>query len=152
MMIPDFIAAFLVDQSPKEVFNAINNVRGWWSGLYGEEIVGNTEKLNDEFTFHAGGGVHYSKQKLVEVVPDKKVVWLVIDSKLTFIDDQTEWNGTKITFDISEKGGKTELRFTHLGLVPKIECYDGCSSAWGRYLQQFLIPLIAKGAAKPNKN
>ena len=147
-----FTFTLLVDQSSKEVFNAITNVRGWWSGYYAEELVGNTEKLNDEFIFTAGGGAHYSKQKLVEVIPDKKIVWLVTDSELSFVENRNEWIGTKIIFDISKKGSKTQLTFTHEGLVPEFECYDSCSPAWTQYLQNKLLPLIkTTKAAMANK-
>jgi len=125
-----FSITLLSDKSPKEVFNAVTNVRGWWSGFYSEKITGATKKLNDEFSFRAGDGIHYSKQKLVELVPEKKVTWLVTDSELTFLKKKDEWNGTKLIFEIAKKGGKTQLRFTHEGLVPKIECYNSCTPAW----------------------
>ena len=61
---PDFTTILLVDQTPVETFNAINNVRGWWS----EEIEGSTDKLDDEFTYHYKD-VHNCTMKLIAVVP-----------------------------------------------------------------------------------
>jgi hypothetical protein len=55
----------------------------------------------------------------------------VLDGYLNFTQDKTEWTGTDITFDISKKGDQTEVRFTHVGLVPEFECFDNCSNAWG---------------------
>ncbi|MFZ1678702.1 MAG: SRPBCC domain-containing protein [Saprospiraceae bacterium] len=138
----DFSITLLVNKTPEQVFKAVKNVRDWWSGYYSEEFKGDTEKLNDEFSFRAGGGAHYSKQKLVEVIPNKKIVWLITDSKLTFIEKTDEWTGTKVIFDISEKGSNTQLTFTHEGLTPQIECYDACAPAWTQYVQNKLLPLI----------
>lgn len=141
----DYTTAFLVDQSPKEAFEAIKDVRGWWSG----NIEGGTTRLGDEFTYRYED-VHYSKQRLVEVVPNKRVVWLVLDSCLSFVKDKGEWTGTKIFFELSKKGAKTQVRFTHRGLVTQYECYDACSSAWSGYINESLRGLIAKGRGKPN--
>ena len=69
-MAKDFTMSFVVDQSPKEVFNAVLNVRGWWQGFYSEDIKGKTDKLNDEFVFRAGEGAHHTTQKLIEVIPE----------------------------------------------------------------------------------
>jgi hypothetical protein len=138
-------SSFTVDQTPEEAFAAINNVRGWWSG----EIDGSTDKLGDEWTYRYKD-VHYSKQKITELVPGKKVVWLVLDSYLNFIKDKSEWNGSKITFEIAKKGHKTEVRFTHVGLVPDHECYGACSNAWGGYINGSLRSLITTGKGQPN--
>ena len=139
-----FTTSFLVDQTPKDAFDAVNNVRGWWT----ENAEGNSEKLNDEFEVRFGD-VHYSKQKLIEVLPGRRVVWLITDSKLNFIEDKTEWTGAKVIFDISRIDNKTEVRFTHHGLLPQIECFDACSNAWGEYINNSLRNLIVKGKGKP---
>jgi hypothetical protein len=143
MITSNYTTTILVNQTPKEVFNAINNVRGWWQG----EIEGSTDKLNDEFTYRMAE-FHFSKQKLIEVIPDKKVVWLVTESKLNFIKKKSEWTGTKISFEISIKQNKTQVHFTHVGLVPEIECYGGCSSAWSQLIEQSLFSLITTGKGK----
>ncbi len=145
MTTPDFTTTILVDQTPEEAFNAINNVRGWWS----EEIEGNTDKLNDEFTYHYKD-VHNCKMKLIEVVPGKRVVWLVLDNYFNFTKDKNEWKGTKISFEISKQGSKTQIRFTHLGLGPEYECFDICSNAWSQYIHESLLGLITTGKGKPN--
>jgi hypothetical protein len=141
----DFRTNILVDQSPKEVFNAINNVREWWS----EEIEGSTKKLNDEWTYHYEN-VHRCKMKIVEFNPNKKVVWLVKDNHFSFTKDKNEWKGNKIIFEITEKGKKTQVQFTQVGLVPEYECYDICKNSWSTYIQKSLRSLITKGIGKPN--
>lgn len=140
MVTSNYSTTILVDNSKEEVFNAINNVRGWWQG----EIDGNTENLNDEFGYSVPG-IHFSKQKIVEIIPNEKIVWLITDSKLSFVKDQSEWTGTKIVFEISEVNHKTQVRFSHLGLVPEFECYGDCSNAWSQLIEKSLFSLITTG-------
>lgn len=141
----NFTVSFLVDQTPGEAFDAINNVRGWWT----ENLEGSSQKLNDEFSVRFGD-VHYSMQKLTEVIPGKKVVWLVTDSRLNFIKDKGEWTNTKIIFDITkQEQKKTMVRFTQIGLTPEIECYNACSNAWNDYILGSLQDLIVTGKGKP---
>jgi hypothetical protein len=146
MTAQSYTTTFTVGQTPEEAFKAITNVRGWWS----EEIEGDTEKLGDEFTYHFEDA-HRCRMKLTELVPGKKVVWRVLDNYFNFIDDKTEWIGNELTFDISEKNGKTEIHFTQLGLVPEYECFDICSNAWGVYVNTSLRHLITTGKGQPNK-
>ena len=146
MTAKSYTATFSVDQSPEEVFAAINNVRGWWSG----DIDGPTDQLGAEFTYRYQD-LHRSTQKITEFVPGKKVVWHVVSAQINFVKDKAEWNGTDIVFEIARKGDKTELHFTHVGLAPGIECYGKCSGAWGFYINESLRSLIATGKGDPNQ-
>jgi len=141
----NFTTTLMVDQTPDEAFAAITNVRAWWSG----EIEGRTDALGEEFTYRYQD-VHRSTQRITELVPGKRVVWHILDAYLNFTDDPDEWLGTEVTFDVARKGDRTEVRFSHLGLVPEFECFDKCSNAWGFYINSSLRELITSGQGAPN--
>jgi hypothetical protein len=140
MQATDLTTTITLDQTPQEVFEAVITPQNWWSG----DFEGNTKNVNDEFTYRYQD-MHYSKQRVIESIPGEKVVWLVTESELNFIEDKEEWTDTKIVFEISKKNGKTELKFTHVGLNADVECYNDCSVAWGRLIQQSLFTYITTG-------
>ncbi|WP_343535393.1 SRPBCC domain-containing protein [Pedobacter sp.] len=144
----NFTTSFTVDASPQQVFDAVNNVRAWWS----ENIEGPTDKLNGEFLYHYQD-VHRCKIRITEIQANSKVVWHVLDNHFKFTEDKTEWKNTFIIFEITEKEDKTELKFTHQGLVPSYECYQVCHDAWTHYVQDSLKTLIitGKGQATPKE-
>lgn len=145
MQTSDFVSTIIVDQTPEQVFLAIKNITKWWS----EEIEGNTDNVTDEFIYHYKD-IHYSKMKLIEIVPNQKLVWLVLDNYFKFTKDKSEWIGTKLVFNISQKDDKTEVNFTHEGLVSQYECYEICRESWTNYIQNSLYDLITTGNGKPN--
>lgn len=136
----NFSATISVNKTSQEAFDAINNVRGWWS----ESITGGTDKLGDEFTYRYKD-VHYCKIRIAEHIPGKRVVWHVMDNRFNFTKDESEWKGTDVIFEILKKGNDTEIRFTHRGLVPEYECFDVCSNAWGSYINGSLRSLMTTG-------
>jgi hypothetical protein len=139
-----FSTSFTVDRPPREVFDAINDVRGWWTG----EITGQTDALGAEFTYRHRE-LHRSTQKIVELVPGQRIVWRGTAASLSFVQDPAEWEGTEIVFELASEGGRTEVRFSHLGLVPRLQCYRDCSSGWRFYLEDSLRNLIATGRGDP---
>ena len=136
----DFRTSFTVDQSPDEVFRAVTDVARWWTG----EVEGSAARLGDEFVYRYAD-LHDSRQKVVELVPGRTVVWRVLDAKLSFTENPAEWTGTEIVFRIDRVGGRTVLTFVHRGLVPEVECFDQCSSAWGFFVNSSLKRLVTTG-------
>ena len=142
-----FTTALLVDQSPFEVFAAVTNVPAWWTG----EVKGKSMRVGDEFTFRYED-IHFTRQKLVEVIPEKRIVWLVMEARLSFANDPAEWVGTRIVFDIARKGRQTELRFTHEGLSPDCDCFEACHAGWSFYIGGSLKALITTGRGQMAAN
>jgi hypothetical protein len=140
-LIENISSTIEVTKSTDNVFNCIKEVPKWWS----KDFKGSSAKLNDEFVIDHPGQ-HYSKQKLVEVIPGKKIVWLVTESKLNWLkNDKEEWTNTKMIFEISNKGDKTVLHFTHDGLVPTKECYAMCKKGWDMIIKDWLFHFITFG-------
>lgn len=150
-------ATITVDQTPDEVAAAIANVRGWWS----ENLIGDSAALHDEFVFtddteYPGEtarnrtGIPFARFQVTEVVSGRRVVWHVVDSVLDFIDDQDEWTGTDVVFDITADARGTTLHFTHEGLTAADSaCFEACSRGWTFYITKSLYQLITTGAGQP---
>jgi len=135
-----FRTSIEVEKSPQEVFDDIKEVSKWWS----KDFEGSSSKLNDEFVI-CHPNAHYSKQKLIEVIPEKRVVWLVTESKLDWLEkDKHEWTNTKMVFEIATKGDKTIMRFTHEGLIPEKECYTRCEQGWNMVIKERLFNFITE--------
>jgi uncharacterized protein YndB with AHSA1/START domain len=138
-----------IERTPAEVFEAINDVRGWWS----EEVDGDTDRVGAEFAYRGHDDAdtveHLSRIRVVELVPGTRVVWRVLDNFMSFIDDQSEWKDTEIRFELTGTDRGTELRFTHVGLVPSYECFDICRDAWGLYIRSSLPSFVTTGIGAP---
>lgn len=136
---------FVVDRSPEELFDSVLDVASWWTG----EVVGSMHVVGDEFSYRHGPD-HLSRQRVTELVPGRRVAWEVVESRLSFTDEPDEWTGSHITFDILPVGDGAELRFTHDGLVPALECYGACSAAWSHYVGASLHHLVDHGSGLPD--
>lgn len=136
----NFSTSFTVDRSAEEVFKAITNVRGWWTG----DVEGDADAPGAEFTYRYGD-LHFSRQRVTDLVPDRRLVWRVTEAHLSFVADPGEWAGTDITFEVVPRGDRTEVRFSHRGLRSDFECFESCSSAWGFFINGSLRRLITTG-------
>jgi hypothetical protein len=88
---------------------------------------------------------------VTELVRDRSVAWLVTDGWLSFVEDKKEWVGTTIRFDLTPTAaGGTEVRFSHVGLQPQVECYGVCEVAWGEYILGSLKERIETGTGRPD--
>jgi len=123
------------------VFGRINDVAKWWP----EDFEGESATLDDEFTLRTGD-VHYSKQKLVEFVPNKKVVWLITDSLRT--TDNYEWTGAKMIFELLPiSNSNTQLNYTYEGPVFENE-YDRLVKVCDAVIKENLYAFITEGKTK----
>jgi activator of Hsp90 ATPase-like protein len=137
-----FTATIEVDRPAHHVFECILDVPKWWGG---KDLAGSTRAVHDEFTIKHGD-VHYSKQRLIELVPGKRVVWLITESRLAWLErDKHEWTGTRLIFEVAPQGGGAALHFTHEGLVPEQECYPSCSAGWRLVIKDYLFHFIVEG-------
>src|SRR5215510_1180002 len=134
----NYTVSIEVNKSPIKVFNhLVNDVAEFWP----EEFEGESTKLNDEFIFRSGDG-HYSKNKVLEFDPNKKLVWLVTESLRK--TDNFEWTGSRMIFDLIDKGHGTLLEFTYDGFILENE-YDRLVQICDMVIKERLYNLLVNG-------
>jgi len=139
----DYCVSITVNTTAQEAFKGINNISDWWTIIF----EGYSEKLNDVFTVRFGET--FITVKIVELIPYKKIGWHVIDCYKHWLKDKKEWKDTTISWEISAEKNVTQISFTHIGLVPGIECYKGCEKAWNFYVNESLFKLLTEGKGIP---
>ena len=131
----NYTVAIEVARSANDVFNhVINDVSKYWP----EEFEGESTKINDEFIFRSGDS-HYSRNKVVEFIPGKKVVWLVTESIRK--TDNFDWTGSKMIFELVPKGNNTLLTFSYDGVIPENE-YDRLVEVCDMVIKERLYNLL----------
>ncbi|MBO9204304.1 MULTISPECIES: SRPBCC family protein [Niastella] len=132
-----------------EAIKKINNVPGWW----GVSFIGHSEKQDDTFRITMGGDSFFNFT-VTELVPDKRVVWLITDCNMPWYSDKKEWANTRLIFDLQENNDVTNLTFTHDGLTPDVECYRDCEPGWTHWIKTSLYAYLTTGQGvfrKPTK-
>jgi Activator of Hsp90 ATPase homolog 1-like protein len=140
----DYSASITANITPQEATERINRVADWWTTSF----TGTAGKLGDAFTVRFGET--FVSFAVVELVPARRIVWLVTDCNLHFIEDKKEWRDTRVVFDISSDGAATSVTMTHTGLVPGVECYEVCRKGWNFCITESLQKLLTENQGIPD--
>ncbi|HEY4195129.1 MAG TPA: SRPBCC domain-containing protein [Mucilaginibacter sp.] len=142
----DFNSSISAKISADEAIKRIGRVPEWW----GVTFSGNSEKQNDQFIVKMGGDSFFNFT-VTELIPGKRVVWLVTDCYMPWYTDKKEWLNTRLIFDVTENNGLTELKFTHEGLTPEVECFKDCKPGWTHWIKTSLFSYFTMGKGDFNQ-
>lgn len=136
----NFTSSISAKISAAEAIKRISNISGWW----GITFDGSAKKQNDQFMVKMGGDSFFSFT-VAELIPGKRIVWLITDCNMPWYQNKKEWANTKLIFDFSENSGVTNLNFTHEGLTPEVECYKDCAPGWTHWIETSLFSYLTTG-------
>jgi hypothetical protein len=139
----DYNATISVKASPAEAFEKIARVGDWWA----KNFKGNALHTGDTFTVTFGKT--WVDFKIADATPGKRSVWDVTGCYLEWLNDKTEWNGTKVVWEISEANHATQIKMTHVGLTPDVECYASCNAGWTGHITKSLVNLMNDNIGQP---
>jgi hypothetical protein len=140
----DYHCSISFNGTAKEAFDRIGQVTGWWA----KNLEGQSQHAGDVFTVRFG--TTWVTFRISEVIPNSTIVWKVTDCFIPKLNDKREWNGTTIVWEISSDGKSTNIKMTHVGLVPEVECYEMCEDGWNRHIKNSLFKLITEQKGNPS--
>lgn len=119
----------------------------WWTEMF----EGSSEQTGNVFTIRFGANIHKT-MRVKESILSSNIIWEVEDSLIALpeLKNHTEWIGTTIVWELVPTGENTQIKVTHLGLNPDIECYDICSNGWSQFLSSLKL-FLETGKGTPYK-
>jgi uncharacterized protein YndB with AHSA1/START domain len=120
--------------------STIEGIAGWWTA----QTTGVSEPgANIEVQFYSPsgermGGMH---MEVVALEPDRHVHW-------RFLSGPDEWVDTDATFQLSQDGDYTIVRFGHRNWREAVEFTEHCSTKWATFLMS-LKDLVETGRGRP---
>lgn len=126
--------------SAADAIKKISNVPEWW----GVSFSGSAGHENDTFVITMGSDSFFNCT-VTELVPGKRIAWLVTDCNMPWYTDKKEWAGTRMIFDIDEQDGSSGIKFTHEGLTPGVACYADCAPGWTHWIKTSLASYLTTG-------
>lgn len=145
MKIQNYQASITVPVTAREAIEKISRLPAWWASNF----EGSAQRLDDVFTVRFGET--WVTFKVVESVADKRIEWEIVDCFLHWLADKTEWKNTYLVWDLASNQGSTRVDFTHVGLIPEIECYDMCTKGWDFYIKESLLKWLTQNKGLPNE-
>lgn len=136
----DFTCSISAKISANDALKKISDIPGWW----GVTTTGNSQKQNDRFTIKMGEEAFFDCI-ITELIPGRRIVWLITDCYMPWFSDKKEWANTRLIFDLDENNGITQLTFTHEGLTPDLECYKDCEPGWTHWIKTSLLSYLTTG-------
>ncbi|MES2947370.1 MAG: SRPBCC domain-containing protein [Pseudomonadota bacterium] len=133
-----------IKSSVAEVYAALTTRTGlaaWWTG----NTQGDAATAGGMITFRfSAGGVEIGgfDMKVLELEPDRQVLWQVVDGP-------AEWIGTRVSFNLKQSGDHAIVLFKHQGWKEPVEFMHHCSTKWAVYLMS-LKALVETGKGTPN--
>lgn len=138
----DILHKIGIKSSVNETYQALTTLKGlagWWTNdVKGESKVGGVLQFRFQLKEEVGG----FDMKILELQPDKRVLWEVIEGP-------PEWIGTKISWDLKLEAGWTIVLFKHEGWKEPVEFMHHCSSKWAIFMLS-LKSLVETGKGSPN--
>ena len=150
MTASNYTRTVLVDNTPQAAYTALTSgIEHWWTK---PDAPIRREGDVAKFTFPPGKS--YWTFKALHLVPDERVAMVCVDA-LHLHEGQPgeiekEWLGTRVTWDIREKGESTEITIEHHGLVPTLNCYEICKAGWDFFFTESLTLYLNTGTGKPH--
>jgi len=81
----DFNSSITAHISAGEAVKMVSNIPAWW----GVSFSGSSEKQNDKFVIKMGGDSFFDFI-VTELIPNKRIVWLVNDCNMPWYSDKKE--------------------------------------------------------------